>query len=183
MLHLRVDEAIHLGEFHDLVELRGDLGAAHTKDGAAQEHVLATRQVRMKAGSNLQQGADASDEIDAAGGRFDNAREDLEQRALAGAIAADDPDDVAVRHVERDVVERPEALRRLSVAAPPERPTHAADTFDERFSNRAMGRSRAELVLLAEVRDANRGLVDHRCGDVRRHRRTSVPCVGRRTPR
>jgi hypothetical protein len=78
VLHLRVDEALHFGEFHDLVELRCDLGAPHAKDGAAQEHVLATCQVRMKPGSNLQQGPDASDEIDAAGGRLDDAREDLE---------------------------------------------------------------------------------------------------------
>jgi len=43
-------------------------------------------------------------------------RENLEQRALAGAVAADDADDLAVRDFERDIVKRAELFAR---SAPP----------------------------------------------------------------
>ena len=41
----------------------------------------------------------------------------FEQRALAGAVAADDADDLARLDLERDVLQRPEVLQRLVAAA------------------------------------------------------------------
>ena len=43
------------------------------------------------------------------GRRLGDARQDLEQRALAGAVAADDADDLALLDLERHVLQRPEA--------------------------------------------------------------------------
>ena len=54
----------------------------------------------------------------AALGRLGDAREDLEQRALAGAVAADDADDLAALDFEGDVTEGPEifgTFQRLNV--------------------------------------------------------------------
>ena len=49
----------------------------------------------MKAGADLEQAGDAAAKIDAAGGRLGDAAEDLEQGGLAGAVAADDAEDLA----------------------------------------------------------------------------------------
>ena len=46
-------------------------------------------------------------------GGFGNARKYFQQRALARAVAADDPDDLAAFDFERDVFERPDRFRFL----------------------------------------------------------------------
>src|SRR5262249_57238897 len=78
---------------------------------------------------------EAAGKLGGAGAGAHHARENPEQRTLAGAVAADDADDLAVGDLERDVVERAEhfalaaapaaaeqvgeALRRLSAGARP----------------------------------------------------------------
>ena len=46
-------------------------------------------------------------------GRIEGAREDLDQRRLAGTVVADETDDVAAGEVERDAIERPGCRRRI----------------------------------------------------------------------
>ena len=53
-----VEEARHAGEFHDLVEARGDLVLAQPEDRAVEIHVLASRELRVEAGPHLEQAAD-----------------------------------------------------------------------------------------------------------------------------
>jgi len=159
VLHLRIDEPLHLGEVHDLVELRCDLGSPHAEDRAAQEDVLPSRQIRMKPRSHLEQRPHSALEIDLSRRRLDDARQDLEQRALAGPVATDDADDLAVRDVERDVVERPELLDGLSLRATAHRSRRATKAIDDRFAQRAMRGTRAQLVLFAEMGDADGGAV------------------------
>src|SRR5713101_3600925 len=48
-----VNESLDLGEGHDLIELALDLPSGHAHDGAIQEDVLPTGQVRVKAGPDL----------------------------------------------------------------------------------------------------------------------------------
>ena len=48
------------GELDDLVELPCDLGALHAHDRALQEDVLAAGQIRVEAGGDLDQRADAA---------------------------------------------------------------------------------------------------------------------------
>ena len=86
-LHRRVDEPLDLGEGDDLVELARDLRAAHAEDRAVEVDVLAPGELGMEAGAHLEQRADAAVDLGAAGGRLGDAREDLEQRALARAVA------------------------------------------------------------------------------------------------
>ena len=78
-LHRRIEEFLHFGEGDDLVELALDLGAAHAEDGAVEEDVLAARQLRVKAGADLEKARNAALDLDAARARLGDAREDLQQ--------------------------------------------------------------------------------------------------------
>ena len=59
-----------------------------------------------KAHAELEHRDDAAPHGDAARRRMQDAREDLEERALAGAVAADDAEHLARRDVEAHIVER-----------------------------------------------------------------------------
>src|SRR5262249_5445670 len=92
----------------------------HAEDGAVQVDVLPPRELRVKPGSHLEQGADAAANLHITARRLGDARQDLEQGALAGAVAADDSQDLAAFELEGDVVERTEAVlapRGLAVSA------------------------------------------------------------------
>ena len=92
-LDRRVEEPLDLGEGDDLVELARDLGARHAEDGAVEVDVLAAGQLGVKAGADFEQarrrGRGSSTRPSR---RLGDARQDLQQRALAGAVAADDAD-------------------------------------------------------------------------------------------
>ena len=94
-LDRRVEEAFDLREGDDLVELADHFGAAHAEDRAVQENVLAAGQFRVEAGADFEQARDAAPQLDAAARRLGDAAQDLEQRALAGAVAADDAEHLA----------------------------------------------------------------------------------------
>src|SRR5262249_52782350 len=96
------------GECDDLVEAARDLGAGHAENDAAHVYVLAAGELGVKAGADLQERCEAAVELGRAGAGAHHARENLEQRALAGAVATDDADDLAVGDLERDIVERAE---------------------------------------------------------------------------
>ena len=107
-LHRRIEKAFHLGEGDDLVEAGRDLTAPHAKNRAIEEDVLAPGELGVKAGAHLEQRAHASAQTHLTrGGRCD-AREDLEQRALAGAVASDDTDRAPGGDRELDIAQRPE---------------------------------------------------------------------------
>ena len=118
-LDRRVEEALDLGEGDDLVELGVDLGLAHAEDGAVQEHVLAAGQLGMEAGADLEERAHAAQDLDAPFGGLRDAREDLQERALAGAVAPDDADRLAFaapRTTRRAATTRSVPRRRASPA-------------------------------------------------------------------
>ena len=74
----------------------------------------------MKAGADLQETGEATPHADAPRGWFGDPAQDLEQRALASAIAADDSYDFSFLHFETHIFERPEAFcfrSRLSAQA------------------------------------------------------------------
>ncbi len=112
-LDRRVDELLDLRERDDLVELALDLGAAHPQDRAVQVDVLAARQLRMESGPDLEQRSDAAVDLGEPARGLRDPRQDLQQRALTGAVAADDADDLPRPDLEAHVVERPGAGRRL----------------------------------------------------------------------
>ena len=64
----------------------------------------------MKAGADLQQAADAPPHFDHPTGWGRDAREDLEQGALASPVAADDAECLALLHLEGDIIQGKDAL-------------------------------------------------------------------------
>ena len=81
--------------------------------------------------------------LDAPRGRLGDAAQDLEQRALAGAVAADDADDLALLHLEAHILQRPDAFSSGCLAAEaPEAAEGAAraDSISRKVSPASRGR-------------------------------------------
>jgi hypothetical protein len=93
-----------------LVESLADLGPRHAADGAVQADVLAARQLRVEAGAHLQEACHPALDGDVAGAWLGDAREDLEERGLAGTVAADDTHHLTTLDLEGDVLQCPELL-------------------------------------------------------------------------
>jgi hypothetical protein len=93
----RVHEGFQSRELHDPAVLLADLPLAQAQDGAVEEDVLAAGQLGMEAGADFQQRGDSPAQDGLSGGRVGDARQDLEQRALAGAVGADDAEDLSLR--------------------------------------------------------------------------------------
>ena len=134
-LHGRVDELLDAGELDDRVEVPLDLRACHPEDRTVQEDVLAAGELRVKTRPDLEQAANSSADLRPAGGRSRDARQDLEQRRLAGAVAADDADDFACLRLERDVADGPD---RLFLFAPVTR-SPALELLHDRIAERSVG--------------------------------------------
>ena len=105
-----VDRVLDLGERDDLVEALADLGAAQALDRPVQVDVLAAAEVRVEAGAELEQRADAAVDLHGARRRLDDPGEHPQQRRLARAVAADQADGLAGRDLGRDVAQRPDVL-------------------------------------------------------------------------
>src|SRR5439155_20621166 len=85
--------------------------------GAAQEKGLPRRQFQVEPRSDLQQAGDASPDSQPTRGRLGDAAEDFQQRGLARPVTADHGNALAVPHLKRQVLDRPElAARRLRLA-------------------------------------------------------------------
>src|SRR5262249_48053443 len=80
------------------------LRAPHPKDGAVQEDVLPSGQLRMEAGADFKKAPDAAEQLDAPARRLGDARQDFQKRALAGAVAADDGDRLSLLYLAAGAV-------------------------------------------------------------------------------
>src|SRR5205814_3895592 len=61
--HRQVDELLELGEVDDLVEVLADRRAPQAEDRAVEVDVLASREVGVKAGAELEQRADPAADL------------------------------------------------------------------------------------------------------------------------
>ena len=109
-LHRGVDIPFAAAEVNDLIELGLDLGAAHAQDSSVHEDILPSRHLAMEACADFQQGAYTAVGTDCAGGRASDAAQEFQEGRFAGAVLADDADDVALLDLEVDVAERPDIL-------------------------------------------------------------------------
>ena len=64
----------------------------------------------MEAGAHLQQRAHPPVDLGFALGRLGDPGQDLQQRALAGPVAADHAQHLAIMNIEIDVLQRPETV-------------------------------------------------------------------------
>ena len=108
----QVDRPLELGERDDLVHQLANPRSREPVDRAVQEDVLAAREVEMEARAQLEQRRHPAVGDDAAGGRPEDPRHQLQQGRLAGAVAADQPERLPRRDLERDIVERDDLARR-----------------------------------------------------------------------
>ena len=100
-----INEAVNLGEFHDLVHLFGNFCAAHAQDCAVEVYVFAAGELRMEASTHFQQARDAAMDADfALGGRSD-AGNQLEHGGFARAVAAAQGQSVAPIHRKADIIQ------------------------------------------------------------------------------
>src|SRR5437899_10873627 len=88
----RVDIRIDFSKGDDLIELGSDLGFRHSQDCAVEEDVFAPGQLRVKSGADLQQTCNSTFDPQLSFGRRGHAGENLQQRALARSIPANDPE-------------------------------------------------------------------------------------------
>ena len=84
---------------------------ADPEERAGQPDVLAAREVLVEAGAEGEQARHLPDDLDLALVRLDDPGQDLEERALAGAVRPDDREALAVDDAEGDVTQRPEVGR------------------------------------------------------------------------
>src|SRR5690606_41240939 len=117
--HVRMlDELLDAIDRDDLVVAPGEHLARHAEDRAVEVDVLLARELGVEPRADLQERPDAAVELDAPASRGGDAREDLEERRLAGAVAPDDPERLAVRHLERHVVDGGDEPLLLPAARP-----------------------------------------------------------------
>jgi len=112
-----IQEFLYAGERDNLVELALNFDFAHAQDGAIEKNVFAAGELGMEAGAYLEQAGDAATDAHPASRGFCDAAENLEQGTLAGPIAADDAQHLALLYFERDIFESPELLARWSRSA------------------------------------------------------------------
>ena len=91
-LDLGVDEVADAGELEDVVEVRLGLVAAESEHRCVEEDVLPAREVGVEARTEFEQGRDAPAAATAPGRGLDDPADDLQQRALAGAVVTDEAD-------------------------------------------------------------------------------------------
>ena len=102
-----VQVAFASAEVHNLVKLAGNFATAHAHDGAVHVDVFAAGHLRVESGAHFEEARDAAPCADGAGGGGGHAAQQLEERALAGAVPADDAHDVTLFHLEVDVFQGP----------------------------------------------------------------------------
>src|SRR2546421_6114154 len=102
----------------------------------------------MEAGADLQQAADAASDFSLACGWCRDAAQDLQQRRLAGAVRADDAEDLTLACLERHVLEGPDLLAWLMHMASA-KPPHAVN---DRVAKSPIRRAQlTDLVLLRQA--------------------------------
>ena len=113
----------------------------------------------MEARPDLEQTADAAVDLDPTRGRLGDAREDLQKRTLAGAVAADDADHLPGLDVEAHVLQGPHVahVARRGTGMTQTAKRRAGGAGDRVAQGVRTLLSGADHVALAEAGDADRG--------------------------
>src|SRR4029077_17140793 len=108
MLDGLVDLRTDVGEVDDGPGLGARLTVREPHDRRGEEDVLAPGVFGMEAAAQLEERAYPPSNLDRAARGPRHARDDLEERGLAGAVLADEAHGFAAMHLEVDAVERAE---------------------------------------------------------------------------
>ena len=164
-LHRPLEILADVGEAHDVVELALDLGFVHAEQLAVDHQIVVAAELGVEAGAKLDQRRDAAIDLDAAGRRLQGAGNDLQQRRLAGAVAADDADRLPLAHLEIDPLQHGGKLVEPLVA-----PDHL---------HQPVRRLAVDVVALADAAHADRDIGSGEAAGAiaRGHRRTPSWCA------
>ena len=110
VLHRHVDELAELAELDDAVELGGHLPARVAHERPVQEDVVAAGQVGIEPRGELDHRRHAALHPGAALGGDEHAGRDLEERALPRTVVTDEPDRLALPHLEAHATQGPELV-------------------------------------------------------------------------
>ena len=163
--HRQVDEPLQLGECDDLVHQLTDACPGEPMDRAVQVDVLAPREVLVEPGTELEERADSPPDFDPARGRLEDSRDQLQQRRLAGAVAADEPECLAGLDLERDIAKGPDLVhgrasaprddrvleRPIGAFRDPEALRHPVDDDLSRARHRESGPASARFTIWAST--------------------------------
>jgi hypothetical protein len=117
VLDWHVDEMFESRIVHDVAIDRFGFLTGQSVDGGIQEHILAAGQLRMKTDPQLDHGRDPGvprDEQPSAAWSVDGGNQ-LQERALARSVAANQTHCLAACDPQRHVLQRPELFNRLPV--------------------------------------------------------------------
>src|ERR1051325_5941128 len=109
-----INKLPELRKVYNAVELLGDLSSQHAENRTVQINVLAPGKLRMKTGADFYQRGKPAVDHDFAGTRSRNSGEQLEDRALAGAVVTDDAERFRSLHVETYILECPKVFSLIS---------------------------------------------------------------------
>src|ERR1019366_891725 len=101
-----VEELLELGELDHRAEAPLGLAPGQPHQDSVQHAVLTSGQLGVEADAELDERRDPSGHPYAAGVGAVDARHDLQQAAFARAVAPDDPEELTLVDVERDVAQR-----------------------------------------------------------------------------
>ena len=110
ILHGNVARVGQAGEFEDALGFAAHIPRAEPEKRAREQNVLRRRQFDVEAGAEFQQRRHAASNGHLASRRSVDAEHQLEQRALPGAVAAEDADTLAVADPKRQVAIQPGVL-------------------------------------------------------------------------
>ncbi len=115
-LHRTIDEFVDVGKAQDVVHAGRHLRRRHSVNRRRELDVFPPGEFGIESRAELEDRGDAATHGDASRRRPQRARDQLQQRRLAGAVAAQDADRLARLDRERDVAQRPEF--RVELPAP-----------------------------------------------------------------
>src|SRR5205085_9727519 len=98
--HGAVEERSELGELEDRRQFLFDFGWGGTEECGVECGVVATAELRMKAGAELEDRRDGALRLERPAARLRHVAQELEQRAFACAVLADDADGLAALDLE-----------------------------------------------------------------------------------
>jgi len=98
-------------ERHDGIQFGADLASAHAEDRPVEEDVLPPGEVSVESGADLDQRGQPPLHRDLTAVRPEYPRQQLEHRALARAVGADDAHRFAPGHLEAHVAQCPQRIR------------------------------------------------------------------------
>ena len=103
-----VNEVPQLGEVQDLLKLGVEERLCIAENRAVEVDILPAAQVHIETGAEFQHGHDIAAAFHRALRGLHDAGDDLQERALARAVAPDEADRLALLHLKRDVLQRGE---------------------------------------------------------------------------